>query len=265
MKQDFVNFFRSLKETAAQLRLHFSPDYLMMDANDPTYNAAEQEFPDATLLMCYFHMKMNVRKNCPSMFKSDEEMTQLDDMIHSLHMSKSSQEYDVRVKEFKKTYKPKLYKNVYDYITKQWIDNRFSEWQIFHSPPGFANTNSNIESFNRQIKGFTEKKRLSVFGMLKKCEEMVLYYSIQQNYFNEYPKYIAKLNTLALACDKGLFKKVSFKLFAYKTWTINRSDRTCSCRAFCKNAICTHSLAFSHLKDLSWFGPKYSKYSKEFV
>ena len=52
------------------------------------------------------------------------------------------------------------------------------------------------------------KKRLSVFGMLKKCEEMVLYYSIKQNYFNEYHKYINKLNTLALGCDKGLFKRL---------------------------------------------------------
>jgi hypothetical protein len=86
-------------------------------------------------------MKMNIRKNCPSKFKSEEEMTELDDMIHNLHD-------DERVKEFRKIYKIKL------------------------------------------------------------------------------------------------FLKLIF---------------------FCKNLICTHSLAFSHLKDLSWFGPKYSKYSKEFV
>jgi hypothetical protein len=199
------------------------------------------------------------------MFKSEDEMTKLDDIIHNLHMSKSSQEYEERVQGFRKIYNRKLYKTVYDYVTKQWIDNRFSKWQIFHSPPGYANTNSNIESFNRQIKGFTERKRLSIFGMLKKCEEMVLYYSIQQNYFNEFPKYNNKLNTSALGLDKGLFKKLSFKLFSFKNWTINRSDRTCSCRCFCKNAICSHSLAFSHLKDLNWFGPKYSKVSNEFV
>jgi len=44
MEPDFVKFFRSLKETAAELGLHFSPDYIMMDSNDPTYNAAEKEF-----------------------------------------------------------------------------------------------------------------------------------------------------------------------------------------------------------------------------
>ena len=101
--------------------------------------------------------------------------------------------------------------------------------------------------------------------MSKKCEEMVNYYSHQQNYFNEYSTFRKKLNNLALSLDKGLFKKISFKLFSYKGWTINRADRTCTCRVFCKYAICSHSLSFSHLKDLNWFGPKYSKISNEFV
>ncbi len=92
------------------------------------------------------------------MLKSDDEMTKLDEIIFKIHMSKSSEEYKERVEEFKKIYKKKIYKNVYDYVTKQWIDSRFNKWQIFHSPPGYASTNSNIESFNRQIKGFTEKK-----------------------------------------------------------------------------------------------------------
>jgi len=153
-----VKFFEALKNTSAKMGLHLSPDYLMMDSSDATYNAAEQVFPDATLLMCYFHMKMNIRKNCPPMLKSDDEMTKLDEIIFKIHMSKSSEEYKERVEEFKKIYKKKIYKNVYDYVTKQWIDSRFNNWLIFHSPPGYANTNSNIESFNRQIKGFTEKK-----------------------------------------------------------------------------------------------------------
>jgi len=180
------------------------------------------------------------------MLKSDDEMTKLDEIIFKIHMSKSSEEYKERVEEFKKIYKKKLYKNVYDYVTKQWIDSRFNKWQIFHSPPGYASTNSNIESFNRQIKGFTEKKKLSVFGMTKKCEEMVNYYSHQQNYFNEYPTFHKKLNNLALSLDKGLLKRLVLNYFPTKAGP----DRTCSCRGFCKNAICSHSLSFSHLKDL---------------
>ena len=36
------------------------------------------------------------------------------------------------------------------------------------------------------------------------------------------------------------------------------------CAQFLKKAICIHSLAYSHLKDLNWFGTAYSNRSNEF-
>jgi hypothetical protein len=39
------------------------------------------------------------------------------------------------------------------------------KWQMFHNPPGWSNTNSNIGSFNATIKrDFFLKKRYSVLG-----------------------------------------------------------------------------------------------------
>ena len=149
-------------------------------------------------------------------------------------------------------------------MTKLWIDSNFDKWQIFHSPAGFANTN--IESFNRQIKGFTLKKKLSVFGMVDKCSEMVHYYSTEQGHrFNEFPKFNTKLNDLALKLDQSLFKKISYNKFGFKKWVIDRSLKSCSCRGFLKHGICPHSLAFSHLKNFEWFGPKYTYRSTEFL
>ena len=68
-------------------------------------------------------------------------------------------------------------------MKEQWIENkRFNKWQIYHSPAGYANTNSNIESFNRQIKGFTQKKKLSIFGMLEVLRNgPILFQGILQN------------------------------------------------------------------------------------
>jgi hypothetical protein len=63
----------------------------------------------------------------------------------------------------KKREKKKLWKSAskaWYPLREQWINSRFNCWQIYHSPPGYANTNSNIESFNRQIKAFTQKKKL---------------------------------------------------------------------------------------------------------
>ncbi len=182
-------------------------------------------------------------------------------------MSKSESEFSKRVKTFKKTYNRQLTKKAYKYMMTQWIANeRYHKWQIYHSPPGYANTNSNIESFNRQIKSFTQKKKLSIFGMLDKCSEMVHYYStVQADSFNEYPRYIDSLNNLAKKIDKSLFKKVTNIKFSYKRWIINKTEQTCSCRGFLKHAICLHSLALSQIKDWNWFGPKYQTRSNEFV
>jgi len=172
-EEDFIAFFSAVKKLSTELDLSFNPDFLMMDASDPTYNAASKIFPDTTILMCYFHLMQNVQKKCKTMFKTEEEYESFQDAIY------------------------------------KWIDNeKFNKWQIFHSPPGYANTNSNIESFNRQIKGFTQKKKLTIFGMVEKCCEMVHYYSTEQaGRFNEYPKFSTKLNESALKIDKGLFKK----------------------------------------------------------
>ena len=70
--------------------------------------------------------------------------------------------------------------------------------------------------------------------MLDKCCEMVYYYSTTQNEkFNEYPKFFEKLNNIALRkIDQSLYKKLTFEKFGYKQWTINRTERTCSCRGF---------------------------------
>lgn len=102
--------------------------------------------------------------------------------------------------------------------------------------------------------------------MIDKCCEMVVYYSSEQaGLFNKYPKFNNKLNEAALKLDKGLFKKISQNKFSFKRWVINRVEKSCNCRGFLKHAICPHSLAFSHLKNAEWFGPKFTTRSNEFV
>ena len=67
------------------------------------------------------------------------------------------------------------------YFSTQWLEGKFSKWQIFHTPPsnlywykswkkhieifcyiGFASTDNPCESFNAQLKdGFTARAKLS--------------------------------------------------------------------------------------------------------
>ena len=60
------------------------------------------------------------------------------------------------------------------YIRVQW----YNKWMIHYNPLGWANTNSNIESFNATInRDFFQRERLSVFGVVLTIEEMIIYYS----------------------------------------------------------------------------------------
>ncbi len=59
-EEDFAYFYESLSDLAHLLDVEFDPSYIMQDACDASYNAAKEFFPEATYLMCYFHVKKNV-------------------------------------------------------------------------------------------------------------------------------------------------------------------------------------------------------------
>ena len=153
------NFFIALKKIATEMNLDFSPEHLMINASDATYNAVLKLFPGFIILMCYFHVMQNVVKNCRSMFVLEDYFEKFKLKLYYLQMPKTEFEHEERVNKFKEAYKHKITRKAFDYMMTQWIGNAiFNKCQIYHSPPGYANTNSNIESFNRQIKGFTQKE-----------------------------------------------------------------------------------------------------------
>ncbi len=100
-EEDFVEFFTSLQKLAKEMHIDFSPDYLMIDASDATYNAVVKLFPGVTILMCYFHMMQNVIKNCRTMFITEDEFEKFKLKLYYLHMSKTNSEFVERVSEFK--------------------------------------------------------------------------------------------------------------------------------------------------------------------
>jgi len=57
---DFNLYYKGLIALAELLDLDLDPEYIMQDACDASYNAARQFFPNATILMCWFHVQQNV-------------------------------------------------------------------------------------------------------------------------------------------------------------------------------------------------------------
>ncbi len=73
------------------------------------------------------------------------------------------------------------------------IDSEFNKWQIFHNDPGYANTNSNIESFNATFKrNYTKYNKCSILSILRKLIDCVIEYgnkALEKNVYRVAPKF----------------------------------------------------------------------------
>jgi len=77
--------------------------------------------------------------------------------------------------------------------------------------------------------------------------------------FSIYPKFGNKLNKKAQNVGKSLYTKYgSYKVNYNNICIVNIKECSFSCRCFLKNGIGLHSSGYSHLKDLNWFGPKFT-------
>lgn len=130
----------------------FKPRFLVSDAWKATANSVKHILPDTQLLMCYFHVKHNVRKWLKG---------SVDRKIYDSVMSDISALYDCMTqvdynkllrKTGRKWRSDESLVDFHDYFFKEWVNSSFSKWQLFWTDPGMAHTNSPIESYNKQIK-----------------------------------------------------------------------------------------------------------------
>lgn len=85
---------------------------------------------------------------------SYRKISRLADHIKALHFSASNLIFNKKkIKIFKKwkELEDSNFNEFKKYFEKQWINGVFSNWSIFHSPPGFSTTNNPVESCNATI------------------------------------------------------------------------------------------------------------------
>lgn len=96
---DFLRIYMGLVRVADILDIMFDPEYIVQDACLASYNAACRIFRGVVVLMCYFHVILNCKKNkldIPSDLASDIFKKQ----IHRLHMTTSLDHYKKYFNEF---------------------------------------------------------------------------------------------------------------------------------------------------------------------
>lgn len=132
-------------------------------------NAVSSCFPACKIVMCFYHVKANIRKKILSMraFKSDELVSlfsfqndKKDSILRKvgdIHYSISEDDFELNLANLN-AYLESLGNNgllLKDYFEKQWTErgqNVFFNWRIFDTPPGYCGTNNSLEVTNRHFK-----------------------------------------------------------------------------------------------------------------
>lgn len=105
--------------------------------------------------------------------------------IRCLHMSQHNIEFQTNKKAVLSKWKAAGLTDFSKYFQEQWLNGKFTKWQIWHTPPGFASTANPIESFNGKIKElFTQHEKLSVFYFLTLAlDQLCPFYSLNNREF----------------------------------------------------------------------------------
>ena len=255
-EDDFFIFYSELLALTNSLKIHFDPKFIMQDALPASYNAATRLFPNATILMCYFHVKKNIKENKEECDDSVFETMMKD--IEYMHLATSELVFNKLLDKFSKY---KINNSVmYNYIYKQWLTSRYNKWQIFRTPPGYAAKNSNIESFNAVIKR-SYTKRESVKGGLETIGLIITDYSNTINTFEVLGRYTEKVHEKAKLLKADNYKKYKSSQITVKgengDYLINFKSTdcpngcSCSCPMFLKYCVCKHLVGYCILNNLN--------------
>ncbi|OWY99659.1 hypothetical protein PHMEG_00029307 [Phytophthora megakarya] len=215
--EDIAWCFRFIKRVLRErYATHFTPTFVMTDADDAQYNASADEFPSSTVLMCWFHVSNNIKEKTRKLPRITREMIFRD--FNSLHFTLSITEYRLkkdRILNSWNSYYPDFpwFKKVAQGLVSQWIqckdsltdniaESRFSRWQMFYSPPGYAVTNNPVEQYHKTLKIVNNSARATPIELLHRLDRCRIAFESRHIKFIKIPQVSARLRALYNRLDK---------------------------------------------------------------
>ena len=93
---DFEHFLNSLLNLCKTFQINFYPRYIIIDACSAMESAINKIFPSSILLMCWFHLKQNIRKR--KLMIGIENYETINQDINKLHQCTTLESYKVNFK-----------------------------------------------------------------------------------------------------------------------------------------------------------------------
>ena len=259
-EDDYNHFFESFLDICDRHNIKFKPKFIVSDACRALVNAMKNYLPNCKYLMCWFHLKMNVRKH-KNLIPNERYQNVLND-INALHNSKCQASYNLLLKmTLQKWLKNSQLLDFVNYFKKQWLDSVFNSWQIYLTPAGYAHTNSPIESYNNTIKAhFTNRIKYHMIPALEVFQTCIEYES------NNLKRIVSegKVTQFMLKQAKDIIKqkkliqnggnRYNYQHYNDTLGTIDTLSKFCTCEKYLDKAICKHLVAACIKDDIALNG-----------
>ncbi len=203
--------------------------------------------------MCYFHIVKACKERLRS-YTADVQKNVLSD-VRELHHSTSLAVFQERYRHYANRWS----QDVPDFVTyfnNQW--NRgddFTNWKVFNSAPGIANTNNALESFNNLIKrNYTFHVRHPLPALLDLILDRLLFdlsmdviskrsvYEIKRNPPPNIQNNVQDITPENYAIRHGVAVSHYTNKLTNNIYEVNVESSTCTCPSYYKHGFCKHLL-----------------------
>jgi hypothetical protein len=117
--------FNTSSHITSSLSIPLSICYVVQDASLSEYQGLKNVFPQAYVLMCYFHVTSNVIKNYCKYNVPLDKRKQINEEIYYLHQSRDYTEYCIRVNQFMDSLTERGLIEFRNYFLAQWLTPPF--------------------------------------------------------------------------------------------------------------------------------------------
>ena len=84
MQEDFTHFLNAIKDMAEMLNFDHYPEFVMQDHCRASFNAIRAVYPNTVVLMCNFHVVLNLRKHKKLILNDDKHGTKYQAFKHDV-------------------------------------------------------------------------------------------------------------------------------------------------------------------------------------
>lgn len=167
-RNDYVDFFRSLKDEATRRQLRFNPTLIVSDFESGLIPAVREEFPYATHRGCYFHHTQAIFRQVQQLglqqtYRDDENLRSDVRQLMALGFVPVGQ-IRVTFNMLRQRVEGRL-GELFDYFENFWINNMPHQmWNVYGVE---RRTNNDLEGWHHRFNAAVQKHRPHIFYLIE--------------------------------------------------------------------------------------------------